>query len=136
MFSFSTFPNPFSKWEFFCLIWEKDFPIMSNFYLAEILNEPTSLTIETSKKILKMSSYMLILSIFFSHNENQEFVVYILLKNHKVCIYHSGWYELLFVKITARVLDFWGDSHCFVRFYTALDKFLFWYFGSSIDSPL
>ena len=43
----------------------KDFLIMSNFYLVEILSEPNSLTILTSKKILKMSNYLLILSIFF-----------------------------------------------------------------------
>ena len=42
------------------------FLIMSNFYLAEVLSEPYSLTIVTSKKILKMSNYALILSIFFS----------------------------------------------------------------------
>ena len=56
----------------------KDFLIMSNFYLVEILSEPNSLTIVTSKKILKMSNYVLILSIFFSYNENQEFAVYII----------------------------------------------------------
>ena len=43
----------------------KDFLIMSSFHLVEILNEPNSLTIVTSKKILKMSNYVLILSIFF-----------------------------------------------------------------------
>ena len=42
----------------------KDFLIMSNFYLVEILSEPNSLTIVTSKKILKMSNYVLILSFF------------------------------------------------------------------------
>ena len=63
---------------------------MSNFYLVENLNQPNNLTIVTSKKILKMSSfylilfnlilfnYVLILSIFFSPNENQEFAVQIL----------------------------------------------------------
>ena len=49
----------------FLLDMRKDFLIMSNFYLVEILGEPNSLTIVTSKKILKMSSYVLILSIFF-----------------------------------------------------------------------
>ena len=49
----------------FLLDMRKDFLIMSNFYLVEILGEPNSLTIVTSKKILKMSNYVLILSIFF-----------------------------------------------------------------------
>ena len=42
--------------------------LMNNFYLAEILNEPNSLTIVTSKKIVKMSNYVKIeqLWIFFS----------------------------------------------------------------------
>ena len=44
----------------------KDFPIMSNFYLFEILSEPNSLTIVTSKKLLKMSKYVPILSICIS----------------------------------------------------------------------
>ena len=48
----------------FLLDMRKDFLIMSNFYLVEILGEPNSLTIVTSKKILKMSNYVLILSIF------------------------------------------------------------------------
>ena len=42
----------------------KDFLIMSNLYLVEILSEPSSLTIVTNKKILKISNYVLILSIF------------------------------------------------------------------------
>ena len=54
-----------SKMRKFLLDLRKDFLIMSNFYLVQILNEPNSLTIVTSKKILKMSSYVLILSIFF-----------------------------------------------------------------------
>ena len=54
-----------SKMIKFLLDLRKDFLIMSNFYLVQILNEPNSLTIVTSKKILKMSSYVLILSIFF-----------------------------------------------------------------------
>ena len=57
----------------------KDFLIMRNFYLVEILGEPNSLTIVASKKILKMSSYVLILSFFFSQNKNQEFAVYAIL---------------------------------------------------------
>ena len=53
-----------SKMRKFLLDLRKDFLIMSNFYLVQILNEPNSLTFVTSKKILKMSSYVLILSIF------------------------------------------------------------------------
>ena len=53
-----------------------DFLIISNFYLVGILGEPNSLTIVASNKILKMSNYVLNLSIFFSQNENQEFVVH------------------------------------------------------------
>ena len=56
----------FLKMRKFLLDMRKDFLIMSNFYLVEILSEPNSLTIVTSKKILKMSNYVLILSIFFS----------------------------------------------------------------------
>ena len=50
----------------FLLDIRKNFLIMSNFYLDEILSEPNSLTIVTSKKIIKMSNYVLILSFFFS----------------------------------------------------------------------
>ena len=42
------------------------FLIMSNFYFAEILSEPNSLAIVTSKKILKMRNNVLTLGIFFS----------------------------------------------------------------------
>ena len=49
----------------FLLDMRKYFLIMSNFYLFEILNKPNSLTIVKSKKILKMSNYVLILNIFF-----------------------------------------------------------------------
>ena len=56
--------QPFLKMRKFFLDMRKDFLIMSNFYLVEILSEPNSLTIVTSKKILKMSNYVLILSIF------------------------------------------------------------------------
>ena len=49
---------------------------MSNFYLVEIPSEPNSLTIVTSKKMLKTNNYVLILRIFFSQNENQEFSLY------------------------------------------------------------
>ena len=38
---------------------------MTNFYLVEILSEPNSLTIVTSKNLLKMSNYVLLSSIFF-----------------------------------------------------------------------
>ena len=54
----------------FLLDMRKDFLIMSNFYLVEILGEPNSLTIVTSKKILKISNYVLTLSIFFSKRES------------------------------------------------------------------
>ena len=53
----------------FLLDTRKDFLIMSNFYLVEILGKPNSLSVVKSKKILKMS-------IFFSQNQNQEFTVY------------------------------------------------------------
>ena len=56
----------FLKMRKFLLDMRKDFLIMSNFSLVEILSEPNSLTIVTSKKTLKMSNCMLILSIFFS----------------------------------------------------------------------
>ena len=56
----------FFKMRKFLLDMGKDFLIMSKFYLVEILSEPISLTIVASKKILKMSNYVLILSIFFS----------------------------------------------------------------------
>ena len=57
--------QPFLKMRKFLLDMRKDFLIMSNFYLVEILSKPNSLTIVTSKKISKMSNYVLILSIFF-----------------------------------------------------------------------
>ena len=57
--------QPFLKMRKFLLNTRKDFLIMSNFYLVEILNEPNSLTIVTSKQILKVSNYVLILIIFF-----------------------------------------------------------------------
>ena len=59
------YSQPFLKMRKFLLGMRKDFLIMSNFYLVEILSEPNSLTIVTSKKLLKMSNYVLILSIFF-----------------------------------------------------------------------
>ena len=57
------------------MYYQYDFLIMSNFYLDEILSEPNSLTILINKKLLKMSNSTLILSVFFSQNENQEFAV-------------------------------------------------------------
>ena len=63
----------FLKMRKFLLDMRKDFLIMSNFYLVEILSEPNSLTIVTSKKTLKMSNYI---EFFLSHNENQEFAVW------------------------------------------------------------
>ena len=49
----------------FLLDMRKYFFMMSNFYLIEVLGEPNSFTIVTSKEVLKMSNYVLILSIFF-----------------------------------------------------------------------
>ena len=62
---FQHISQPFLKMIIFLLDMRQDFLITSNFYLAEILSEPNSLTIVTSKKILKISNYMLILSISF-----------------------------------------------------------------------
>ena len=58
--------QPFLKMRNFLLDMRKDFLIMSNFYRCEIFSKSNSLTIVTSKKIHKMSNYMLILSIFLS----------------------------------------------------------------------
>ena len=57
--------QPFLKMRKFLLHMRKDFLVMSNFYLADILCEPNSLTIVPSKKLLKMRNYVLILSIYF-----------------------------------------------------------------------
>ena len=57
--------HPFLKMRKFLLDMRKDFLIMSNFYLVEILCEPDSLTIVTSTNILKMSNDVLILNFFF-----------------------------------------------------------------------
>ena len=59
------YSQPFLKMRKFLLDMIKYFFMMSNFYLIEVLGEPNSFTIVTSKKILKMSNYVLILSIFF-----------------------------------------------------------------------
>ena len=67
--------QPFLKMRKFLFDMRKDFLMMSNFFLVQILSEANSLTIVPSNKILKMSNYVLILSIF-SHNENQEFAVH------------------------------------------------------------
>ena len=60
------YSQPFSKMRKSLLDMRKEFLIMSNFYVVEIFSEPNSLTILTSRKILKLSNYVLILSIFFS----------------------------------------------------------------------
>ena len=60
----------------FLLDVRNDFLIMSNFYLVKILTEPNGLTTVTSKKNTQNEHYVLILSIFFSQNENQEFAVH------------------------------------------------------------
>ena len=57
--------QPFLKMRKFLLDMRKDFIIINNLYLVEILSEPNSLIIVTSKKIHKMSNYVLILIIFF-----------------------------------------------------------------------
>ena len=57
--------QPFLKIRKFLIDMTKDFLIMSNYYLVEILSEPNSLTTVTSKKLLKVSNYVLILSCFF-----------------------------------------------------------------------
>ena len=87
----------------FLLDMRKDFLIMSNFYLVEILGEQNSLTIVTSKKILKMSNYDLILSIFFSKWEsglysvldwsvkNQFLIIFDVLANDTSLCSSLGW---------------------------------------------
>ena len=65
MFSLQHVSQPFLKMRKFLLDMRKDFLIMSNFYLVKILSEPNSITMVASKKILKMSNYVLILSFFF-----------------------------------------------------------------------
>ena len=54
MFSLSASFPIFLKMRKFLLDMREDFLIMSNFHLVEILSEPNSLTVMTSKKILKM----------------------------------------------------------------------------------
>ena len=63
------FSQPFLKMRKLLLDTRKDFLIMSNFYLVEILSEPNSLTIVISKKTLKMSNYI---EFFLSHNEKMQ----------------------------------------------------------------
>ena len=60
----------------FLLDMRKDFLIISNFYLVEILGEPNSLTIVTSKKNTQNEQLCALFEFFFSQNENQEFAVY------------------------------------------------------------
>ena len=50
---------------------------MSNFYLVEILSEPNSLTIVTSKKNTQNEQLCAHFVYFFPHNENQEFAVHL-----------------------------------------------------------
>ena len=61
----------------FLLDMRKDFLIMSNFYLVEILSEPNSLTIVTSKKNTQNEQLCAHFVYFFPHNENQEFAVHL-----------------------------------------------------------
>ena len=70
------FPTLFSKMRKFLLDVRNDFLIMSNFYLVKILTELNGLTTVTSKKNTQNERYVLILSIFFSQNENQDFAVH------------------------------------------------------------
>ena len=58
------FSQPFLKMWKFLLDMRKDLLIMNKFCIVEILSEANSLTMVASKKILKMSNYLLILSIF------------------------------------------------------------------------
>ena len=67
--------QPFLKMRKFLLDMRKDFLIISNFYLVEILCEPYTLTIETSKKNTQNEQLCAHFEYFFSHNENQEFAV-------------------------------------------------------------
>ena len=57
--------QPFLKMRKFLLKMRKDFVAMSIFYLVQILSELNSLAIVASKKILKMSNYVIIVSILF-----------------------------------------------------------------------
>ena len=59
----------------FLLDVRKDFLIVSNFYLVEILGEPNNLTIVTCKKNTQNEQLCTHFEYFFSQNENQEFVV-------------------------------------------------------------
>lgn len=52
----------------------KIFFLISKFELFQNVDDPNSLTIVTSKRLVGMRNYPLILSIF-SYNENQEFTV-------------------------------------------------------------
>ena len=53
----------------------EDFLIMSNVYHVEILSEPNSLTIVTSKKNPQIEQLRAHFEYFFSRNENYEFAV-------------------------------------------------------------
>ena len=59
------FSQIFLKMRKFLLDVRKGFVIISNYYLVAILSELNSLTIVTSRRILKMSNYGLILGYFF-----------------------------------------------------------------------
>ena len=60
----------------FLLDVKKDFLIMNNFYLVEILSEPNSLTIVTSKKNTQNEQLYAHLEYLFSQNKNAEFAVF------------------------------------------------------------
>ena len=71
------YSRPFLKMRKPLLDMRKDFLIMSNFYLVEILSEPNSLTIVTSKKNTQNEQLCAHFVYFFPHNENQEFAVHL-----------------------------------------------------------
>ena len=75
------YSQPFLKMRKLLLDMRKDFLIMGNFYLAEILSEPNSLTIVENKqktdkqKTTQNEKLCADFEYFFSQNENQEFAV-------------------------------------------------------------
>ena len=99
MFSLSARFPALSQNEKIFAWYENEFLIMSNFYLVEILSEPNSLTIVTSKKILKMSDCVLILSIFYQ-NENQEFPV-LIRKKYLDCV--SLWVNCVIWNVVIKI---------------------------------
>ena len=62
------YSQPVLKMRKFLLDMRKDFLIISNFYLVEILGEPNSLTIVTSKKNTQNEQLCAHFDYFFSQN--------------------------------------------------------------------